>query len=70
MKAEPLARLGFGIVAYTDILWTLIMVFGLFSLLLYPTMAAFHAGTGYSNVNPDVIAYELDMLGNMGYSSV
>ena len=70
MKAEPLARLGFGIVAYTDILWTLIMVFGLFSVLLYPTMAAFEAGTGYSNVNPNVIAYETGMLGNMGYSSV
>jgi len=70
LDAEPLARLGFGIVAYTDILWTLIAIFFLFSLMLAPTMSAFHAGTGYANVNPEVVQYELGMIGNMGFSSV
>ena len=41
-EAEPLARLGFGIVAYTDILWTLIVIFFAFSLMLGPTMRFFH----------------------------
>lgn len=33
-------------------------------------MMAFHAGTGYKNVNPVLVQYELGMIGNMGYSSV
>jgi hypothetical protein len=47
LAANPLARLGFGIVAYIDILWTLIVVFGFFSVLLLPTLHNFRAGTGY-----------------------
>ena len=70
MKENPLASLGFGIVAYIDILWTLIVVFGLFSFMLWPTMRIFHMGTGYKDVNPEVIQYELGTLGNMGHSSV
>ena len=42
MKANPLASLGFGIVAYIDILWTLIVIFFAFSLMLGPTMRFFH----------------------------
>ena len=70
MKENPLASLGFGIVAYIDILWTLICVFGLFTVMLWPTLSVFHAGTGYKDVNPAVIQYELGTLGNMGQSSV
>ena len=70
LKANPLASLGFGIVAYINILWTLIVVFGLFSCMLWPTMSIYHSGTGYKDVNPAVIQYELGTLGNMGYSSV
>ena len=69
-EAEPLARLGFGIVAYTDALWGLILFFACFSILLAPTMSFFHHGTGYQTVNPKVVAYEYGMLGNLGYSSV
>ena len=54
-KAEPLARLGFGIVAYTDILWVLIVIFSLFSVMLAPTILAFKGGEGYKNVDPLLI---------------
>ena len=69
-KAEPLARLGFGIVAYTDILWVLILIFSLFSVMLAPTIFAFKGGEGYKNVAPELIQYETGMIGNMGFSSV
>ena len=69
-EAEPLARLGFGIVAYTDALWGLIVFFAVFSILLAPTLSFFHHGSGYQTVNPAVVAYEYGMLGNLGYSSV
>ena len=38
---DPLALLGYGIIAYIDILWTILGLFVLFSLLLFPTMRAY-----------------------------
>ena len=70
VKARPLSQLGYGIVSYIDILWTLIRVFFLFSLILAPTMHHYHGGSGYQTINKDLVQYEQGMLGNMGYSSV
>lgn len=70
LEEEPLAQLGFGIIAYVNILWTLIVVFLVFSLMLYPSMRFFHQGIGYDHVNPELAAYEAGTIGNMGYSSV
>lgn len=68
-QADPIAKLGFGIVAYVDMLWTLIYTFLLFTLLLLPTMMAFSDGKAYDNVL--VKSTYLDTyLGNLGYSSV
>ena len=69
-EEEPLAPLGFGIVAYDHILWTLIVVFALFSLMLLPTLNFFQNGTGYATVSPKITQYEKSSLGNLGYSSV
>ena len=44
-KARPLAKLGFGITAYIDILWFMVLAFGAFTLMLIPTMTFFHTGT-------------------------
>jgi len=41
IEADPLAKLGFGIVAYMGLLWTLIWSFIIYSLLLIPTMSYF-----------------------------
>ena len=70
-QADPLAKLGFGIVAYVGLLWCLIWTFILYSLMLYPTMKYFSEGTGFSNV-PAIVksSYLESYLGNMGYSSV
>lgn len=69
-EADPIGALGFGIVAYRDILWTLICVFGLFTLLVWPTKMAFESGTGYKGLNDAHVQYERSSLGNLGYSSV
>lgn len=53
-EEEPLAQLGYGIVAYIDILWTLICVFLLFSLMLIPTMNHYNGGTGYKSFNKEL----------------
>lgn len=54
-KEDPIGALGFGIVAYRDILWTLIVVFGLFTLLVWPTKMAFEKGTGYKGLNDEIV---------------
>ena len=69
--ANPLAKLGFGIVAYIGMLWCLIWTFLLYTLLLIPTMNSFSSGTAYSGVPEAIKSSYLDgYLGNMGYSSV
>jgi len=70
-QENPLAPLGFGIVAYMDILWTLIWTFTLYSVLLLPTFIFFSEGTAYDHVPAAVKSDYLDTyMGNLGYSSV
>lgn len=66
-KADPLAKLGFGIVAYIDILYTLIWVFVGFSILVFPTIAAFSSGTAYEG--DQYVGFAGTMISNLGYSS-
>lgn len=71
VASDPLAKLGFGIVAYIDMLWTLIWTFTLFSIMLLPTMMFFADGGAYNDVPAAVKSDYLDTyLGSMGYSSV
>ena len=71
VKENPIAQLGFGIVAYVNILWTLIWTFTLYTILLIPTMMSFGEGTAYDSVPAAVkSSYLPNYLGNMGYSSV
>ena len=68
-RANPIAKLGFGIVAYVDLLWVLIWTFTLYTIMLLPTMMFFAEGTAYGDVK--VKSDYLDTyLGNLGYSSV
>ena len=71
VREDPLAKLGFGIVAYIDMLWTLIWTFTLYSIMLIPTFMYFAEGGAYSHVPEAVKGTYLDTyLGSMGYASV
>lgn len=71
VEANPIAQLGFGIVAYVNMLWTLIWTFTLYSVLLIPTMMFFSEGSAYDSVPAAIKSTYLDTyLGNLGYSSV
>ena len=65
-QEEPLAQLGFGIVAYLDIMYTLMWGFIIFSLLLIPTIHTFKQGGGYGDRAR--IGYANTMISNLGYS--
>lgn len=69
-NAEPLAQLGFGIVAYTGMLYYMIWAFALYTLLLIPTFYFYAAGTAYAGVDDQSkLAYAPRTIGALGYSS-
>ena len=58
--------MGYGIVAYVDILYKLIWVFLLFSVLSFPMLCAYKTGSGYEG---DIyVGYAGSMVANLGYS--
>ena len=69
MTEDPLAQLGFGIVAYTSMLYYLIWAFALFTFILLPTFFFYAKGTAYENLkNDEKIGYAPRTIGNLGYS--
>jgi hypothetical protein len=63
---RPIDELGFGIVAYLDILWSFFTIFVAFSILLVPTFWAFNHGKAVDKVFK---GYDETMVSNLGYSS-
>lgn len=69
-KKDPLASLGFGIVAYRDILFNFIWTFTLFTILALPAFYMYSDGSAYSNQIAALKGFEELSIGNLGYSSV
>lgn len=67
-KSDPINMLGFGIVAYRDLLYALIWVFGILSLVMLPSMLLYRSGSGYSEEGS--AGQAINSIGNLGYSSV
>ena len=69
-QGEPLAQLGFGIVAYTGMLYYMIWAFALYTLLLIPTLEFYAAGDAYAGVDDQSkLGYAPRTIGALGYSS-
>lgn len=68
--AEPLAQLGFGIVAYTGMLYYMIWAFALYTLMLVPVFMFYEQGTAYADIkDQSKLGYAGRTLGAMGFSS-
>ena len=67
-EEDPLSQLGFGIVAYVHILYTMIWTFILFSVLMIPTMMNYRTGDNY--LGDPRGGHASGMISNLGYSSV
>ena len=67
-EEDPISQLGFGIVAYVNILYTMVWTFILFALLTVPTMMNFKTGDTYAGDSR--AGYATGMISNLGYSSV
>lgn len=68
MEKDPINMLGYGIVAYRDLLYTMIWVFVILSCLAFPSLYYFSSGNGYGD-NLRVTGNEVYSLGNLGYAS-
>lgn len=64
MQEDPFNFLGFGMVAYRDLMWVLTILFSILSIIMLPAIFIYKSHSaianpaGFSNLS----------LGNMGYS--
>lgn len=64
-------KLGYGIVAFRDVLWSMFWIFAFFSVLAFYQVQIYKSGTFDSISIRDILpANAKGMLGNLGYSSV
>lgn len=63
-------KLGYGIVAYRNMLWVLICAFSIFSILAIPSILIYKNGQGYSVGLASVTGNQGYSLGALGYSSM
>jgi hypothetical protein len=66
MKEDPYNALGFGMVAYRDLMLTLMCLWGACSLLMAPALHYYSSGSGYGG---SYGSYDKYSLGNFGYST-
>jgi hypothetical protein len=69
-EKDPLMKLGYGIVAYRNILWAMIIAFCVFSLMATPAILIYRNGSGYAFGYQELRGRENFSLGNLGYSSM
>jgi hypothetical protein len=65
-REDPFNILGFGMVAFKDLMFTLIVVFTILSVIMLPAAFIYRSYHGYDKTkNAGIAKYS---LGNMGYS--
>lgn len=67
-KEDPIFTLGYGIVAYRDIMWSMIITFAIFTFLMIPQRIIFRKYTNEDDKYGD--KYGSLMLNSLGYSTV
>lgn len=67
---DPIMKLGYGITAYRNIMWAMIVLFGVLTLLSVPAIVIYKGGEGYHLSLAKTVGRAKFSLGNLGYSSV
>jgi len=65
-SGDPFVRYGFGLIAYRNTLFNLMMAFVVFSLLAWPMAATYSSGTAWKE---GFSTYGKYTLGNLGYNT-
>lgn len=64
-EKDPFLELGFGLIAYRDMLWTFVVIFTVLSGIVTPQLMDFSTGGAFT----EPIGNEQTTIGNLGYSS-
>ena len=67
LAENPMHNLGYGIIAYSNNLWSMIVGFSILSILAIPSMLVYKDGIGFHDNAATLRDFS---LGNLGYSSV
>lgn len=70
LEQDPIMKLGYGIVAYRNLQYALLLLFTFFTLMNIPVILIYYSGEGYSENVRRTNGNEAYSLGNLGYSSV
>ena len=70
LAGDPLMQYGYGIVAYRNTLFTMILAFIVFSVLVVPSMVLYSRGTAYNLNYKGTVGNEIYSIGNLGYSNI
>ena len=68
VNKDPYVKLGYGLIAYRNLLETLIVGFTLLSCIIAPVAMIYRRGGAFDN--NDITSYAKWSLGNLGYSTV
>jgi hypothetical protein len=68
-KEDPFLQLGFGMIAYRDLMFNFIILFAFLSILMAPAMKFYSQGEGYAKVTSNLKMGATLTLGNLGYST-
>lgn len=70
LEKDPIMKLGYGLTAYRNMMWAMIVVFSLFTILQCPSFVIFSTASGYNFKNEALVGRETYSLGSLGYASV
>jgi len=70
LSGDPLMQYGYGIVAYRNTLFTMILAFVVFTVLAVPSMVFYSNGSAYNLSFTNKTGNEVYSIGNLGYSNV
>lgn len=68
-EKDPIMKLGYGITAYRNIMWSFFVMFCILTVLCIPAFVVYGNGGGYHYGKESLAGKEKYSLGNLGYSS-
>ena len=69
LEKDPIMKLGYGITAYRNLMWALILSFALISLIQLPTLLIYKTASGFNFKADALLGREVYSLGSLGYAS-
>ena len=69
-EKDPIMKLGYGITAYRNLMWAMIIIFSVLTIINIPAYLVYAGGDGYTYTAAKLEGKEKYSLGNLGYSTM